>query len=96
MKISINNEEIKMIIGKQTIYEACRLLTLAQIENVMQSDCTFVLLYIGDEINYLYCDPMPSEEFGKIGAEKTNGYLIPKSDFIKEISPRLIGFKPFL
>ena len=92
MEIKINNSiEKNMKIDEQTIYDACRLLTLAQIENVLKSECEFVLLWIGEEINYIYCDPIPTDEMGKYSAEKTGGYYLTKKEFISKIQPRLVG-----
>jgi len=86
-----NNFDKNMKINKETIYGTCRLLTLEQIENVLKSDSNFVLLYIGDEVNYLYCDPIPNEELAKKSAKQTDGYYLSKKEFIDEISPRLSG-----
>lgn len=90
--IKINNPNVKdMKINIQTIYESLRLLTLAQIENVLKSDFDFVLIWVGDEINFIYCDPIPNEELAKESAERTDGYYVSKEVFKKNILPRLVG-----
>lgn len=90
--IKINNPNVKdMKISIQTIYESLRLLTLAQIENVLKSDCNFVLIWVGDEINFIYCDPIPNKELAKESAKRTDGYYVTKDVFKENIVPRLVG-----
>ena len=92
MMIKINNPNVKeMKITIETVYESLRLLTLAQIENVLKSDCNFVLIWVGEEINFIYCDPIPNEELSKDLAKKTDGYYISKDVFKQNILPRLVG-----
>jgi hypothetical protein len=90
--IKINNQNVKeMKITIETIYESLRLLTLSQIENILKSDCNFVLIWVGEEINFIYCDPIPNEELAKDSAKKTDSYYISKDVFKQNILPRLVG-----
>lgn len=90
--IKINNQNVKeMKITIETVYESLRLLTLAQIENVLKSDCCFVLIWVGDEINFIYCDPIPNEDLAKDSAKRTCGYYVSKDVFKQNIIPRLVG-----
>jgi site-specific DNA-adenine methylase len=92
MKVKINNSNIdRVLITEENIYDVLRLLTLAQIENVLKSECNYVLIYIGDEINFIYCDPIPVENLAISASKRTGGFYTSKDVFKENIKPRLIG-----
>lgn len=85
------------MITKDNLSEVFNMLTLEQIENVMEAKCDHVCLWLGS-YGQIYLDPIHSNciEQGQKCAEETGGIFCDKDDFLRlfaeseSINPYLI------
>lgn len=85
------------MITKDNLTEVFNMLTLEQIENVMEAKCDHVCLWLGS-YGQIYLDPIHSNciEEGQKCAEETGGIFCDKDDFLRlfaeseSINPYLI------
>lgn len=85
------------MITKDNLTEVFNMLTLEQIENVMEAKCDYVCLWLGS-YGQIYLDPIHSNciEQGQKCAEETGGIFCDKDDFLRlfaeseSINPYLI------
>lgn len=85
------------MITKDNLTEVFNMLTLEQIENVMEAKCDHVCLWLGS-YGQIYLDPIHGNciEEGEKCAEETGGIFCDKDDFLRlfaeseSINPYLI------